>query len=122
MTVFKPDSETNLVGRAERVGNNVMDRLEKVIGSLENIVPRPIGAEKLSQDDELEDYLLTIAQAPDPVQAGLDRINEWAQTYGLPRAQTMFVDFVTRNEKRIQKTTDNAPPMGDYEPVPEQEY
>jgi hypothetical protein len=106
VSLFKAEAEDNLVARAEKVGNEVMERLEKVIGRLESTVPRPIGAEKLTELEETEDYLLTIAQSPDPAKAGLDRINEWAQTYGLPRAQKMFVDYVTRNEKRIQKMAD----------------
>ena len=108
MSLFKPEREDNLVARAEKVGNNVMGRLENVIGRIEATVPRPIGAEKLTELEETEDYLLTIAQAQDPAQAGLDRINEWAQTYGLPKAQKMFVDYVTRNEKRMQKMVDDG--------------
>ena len=118
MSLFKPEREDNLVARAEKVGNNVMDRVEKVIGRLEAIVPRPLGAEKLTQQEETEDYVLTIAQAQDPAQAGLDRINEWAKTYGLNRAQTMFVSYVQRNEKRIAKMADNAPKNVSYENPP----
>jgi len=121
MSVFKPDTQDNLASRAEKVANGAFDRFEKVLDRLDAMVPRPLGAEKVSQHDELNDYLLTIAQAPDPAQAGLERIQEWAGVYGLPKAQKMFVDFVSRNEQRIKKMVDETPAVT-YESAPEQEY
>jgi len=110
MSLFKPDNQDNLVSRAENVANNVMERFEKVVGRLEATVPRPMGAEKVPQMEETEEYLLVVAQSADPVAAGVERIQEWANVYGLPRAQRMWVSYVSRNEARIAKLVKEGVP------------
>lgn len=99
----------DIVKRIEGIAQNVFGRLEGIVGNLGPQVEREIGSERVPPDEELSEYIMTIAQAPDPVKAATDLIKEWEGSMGgLQRAQTAFVEYVERNEKRIQKLTSGS--------------
>ena len=45
---------------------------------------------------------LTIADAPDPAEAGYQWVTEKAGQFGTAKALEMFADMVERNEKRLE--------------------
>lgn len=108
MSIFKPDNQDDLVSRAERVANNVGARLEATIERLIEAVPRPIGAEKVSYEDELNEYIQGVAGAPDPRKSANDLLNQWQQQYGKGGGLKRFIEYVERNEKRLHDIVDKG--------------
>ena len=90
------------IARIERGINEVVDRATQHFESVvDRIAPRPIGSTKLPPGEQFRDYLMTIAAAPDPVQAGTDWVTEHAKSVGVMKALSDFLDMVTENEKRL---------------------
>jgi hypothetical protein len=101
----------DFVTRAERRFKVVEERAQEAFKRIvETNVPRPIGSEKVSPGDDLEEYILTVAMAPDPKAAFRRRIEERvAEGYSTEQALTWAVDWAERNEKRIgQRTTQDG--------------
>jgi len=90
------------IARVERGINDVVDRAVKHFESVvDRIAPRPIGSTKLPPEEQFRDYLMTIAAAPDAVQAGTDWVTERAKSVGVRKALSDFLDIVSVNEKRL---------------------
>jgi len=88
----------------ERRVNGVVERSEQVFNSALGQVERPLFSEKVKKNDDLEEYMFTIAQAPDPKAAFKRRIEERvAEGYSTEQALTWAVDWVDENEKRIME-------------------
>lgn len=94
----------DMTSRIETRMQNVLGRVEERIGDLFKQVPRPIGSEPVDKIDDLEEYMLTIAQAPDPAAAFQRRIEEKMTQEGLSieQAATWGLRWVQDNEKRVQ--------------------
>ena len=103
MAEFGSPKENDYIAKVEKSINDVVDRTTKHFeATVDRIAPRAIGSQKLSTDDEFQDYLLLHADAPDPVSVGEEWVKEKAGQYGLPKALEMYADFVERNERRLE--------------------
>ena len=71
--------------------------------SVDRIAPRAVGSEKVSPQDALDEYVLTVARAPDPELALQQRYDAWAGQYGHPVARTMVVRYVQDNERKMRE-------------------
>ena len=93
-----------MVSRVERRVNGVVERSEQVFNSALGQVERPLFSEKVKKNDDLEEYMFTIAQAPDPKAAFKRRIEERvAEGYSTEQALTWAVNWVDENEKQIME-------------------
>ena len=92
----------DMVSRVENRIDGVVKRAGETYEAVLKNVPRSFGSEKVSGDDSLEDYLLTIAMTDDPKAAFKRRIEERVQQgYSSEQALTWAVSWAERNEKRI---------------------
>jgi hypothetical protein len=90
------------ISKLEEGINASIDRVSRHFESVvDRIAPRAIGSQKVSPDDEIREYLLTVADTGDPAGALDSIIQEWAGQYGLPKALEMGMDYVLRNERRL---------------------
>lgn len=80
----------------------MVERANETFDSVLKQVSRPIGSEKVSELDEFEEYLTTIAMTPDPGAAFKRRIEERVtEGFSTEQALTWAVDWVERNEKKV---------------------
>lgn len=86
----------------ERTVKTLNERLDK-------LVPHGLGEEKVPPQQELMEYISTIANTPDPIQASVQWIDQTAAQYGYPRARTMYVEMVKRNEAAMAKLAESEP-------------
>lgn len=101
---FGSPKERDDVARIERGITDVVERKAKHFESVvDRLAPRAIGSQRVPPQDEFREYLLTIADQPDPTEAGFQWVQERAQQYGVAKALEMFADYVERNEKRLQQ-------------------
>jgi len=113
----------------QKMNASIDAALERITGvfneRLDKLVPHGLMDEPVPRDEELTEYVSTIAVAPDPTAASIKWIDQTAQQYGHPRARTMFAEYVKRNEKAMAKLAEQDS-ITTYSPklesVPEQEY
>ena len=79
--------------------------------SVDRIAPRAVGSEKVSPQDALDEYVLTVARAPDPGLALQERYDAWAGQYGHPVARTMLVRYVQENERKMMEMVEKNGPI-----------
>ena len=92
----------DIVSRVEKRIEGVVKRSNETFDAVLKHVPRALGSEKVSGDDDLEEYLLTVAMTDDPKTAFSRRIEERVQQgHSTEQALTWAVDWVEKNEKKI---------------------
>ena len=91
--------------RVEGRVKGVLDRVAEATKPLLNQVPRPLDSEPVKPVDDLEEYMATVAQSPDPEAALISWTKQMMQqrSWSLEEAMTEAFKFVQRNEKRIQE-------------------
>ena len=101
---FGSPGERDDIARVERGIQSVVEKQAKHFESVvDKLAPRAIGSERVPPEEEFREYLLTIADSGDPVEAGKAWVTERASQYGLPKALEMWADYVAANEKRLEE-------------------
>lgn len=104
MQQFGSPKEKDFVAKIEKSVNDVVERTAQHFEeTVDRIAPRAIGSQKVPPDEEFAEYLTTIADTPDPTEAGFQWVSEKAQQYGLLGALDRFASYVERNERRLAK-------------------
>ena len=70
--------------------------------SLDSIAPRAVGSQQVPPEQELADYV-QIKSSPDPDAAFGEWVAQRVSQHGTAAATKMGLDFVKRNEKRLQE-------------------
>jgi hypothetical protein len=102
----------DLTKMLEGVMNRSLETATKVFNErLDKLSPHGLGEEKVPPEDELREYIATIAATDDPAKAGRMWISQTAEQYGYPKARTMYVEYTKRNEQALAKLVEkNALP------------
>ena len=115
----------DFVQRINAQVDSAIERVTDLVGTrLDKLIPHGLTDEPVSQEDELREYVATVANHPDPVSASVKLMNDWAQKYSLSKARSMYADYVGRNERRMAKLLEknNDQELPTISKVPEQEY
>lgn len=92
------------VGRLETRWDGVLSRVKERIEPLMKQVERPVGSERVPKNEAVQEYIATIAMAPDPKQAMTQRIQERMQEgYSFEQAASWFVDWAEESENVIKQ-------------------
>lgn len=84
--------------------DSVLKRVEGALeSSLDRIAPRAIGSQRVPPEQELEEYLLSVADTPNPEAALWERYSDLAQQYGPPVARRMIIEYVEQNEAALKR-------------------
>lgn len=97
----------DFVDKMNKSVNQALDRVTATFNErLDKLIPHGLFDEPVPKEEELAEYIATIANTPNPVQASVQWIDETAKQYGYPRARTMYTEYVQRNEKAMQTMVD----------------
>ena len=92
----------DVVGRQESALNSAETRLRKFADLMEELVPRALGSKPTPPKDEFADYVLTAADAPDPVSGYATRLQDFVAQKGRAQGFKEWTAWVKRNEKRLE--------------------
>lgn len=71
---------------------------ERIVSRIEKVAPeRPIGSEKVDDEELMQDYLLA---RDDPEQLGL-RLEKFKQQYGRRKGVLTFAEWISNMERRL---------------------
>lgn len=105
----------DLVIKMNQSIDNALNRVTATFNDrLDKLIPHGLFDEPVSHDEEVTEYIATVAQHPDPVASSMELMNGWAGQYGWPKARTMYAEYIKRNERRIQslgQTTNATQPV-----------